>query len=153
MRLLTSDDSINHIQSLIYEKTQRHANHFDLTVKSIAQYQQAGQLDFGGSEFKPASTETIEPVKKNQDDDYGWWNLDRETYHATFNEQLDIDNSIAFALITGHSHAQKAGIITDTRIITPDSELQELTFTFQVPEAGVKIKENARIARLHLFSN
>lgn len=153
MKLLESDAIINHIQSLIHENTQKQTNHFDLTVDSIARYQQAGQLDFGGSEFQPASTVTIDPVKKNKDDDYGWWNLERGSYRANFNEQLDIDSSISFALITGHSHAHQAGLITNSRIIMPDSNLQELYVTLQVPEAGVHIKENARIAQLHLFSN
>jgi len=64
MKLLSIDELIHHAQSVIHEDTQRHSHHLDLTVSSVYKFTKPGELDFGGSEFKVADTEIIEPVKK-----------------------------------------------------------------------------------------
>lgn len=151
MNILQSDELSDHLKSIIHKDTQQHDNHFDLTVAEIHQFTEAGSLDFGGSEFQPAQKRILEPQKKNEDDDYGWWHLRRGSYQATMNEQTkDFGDSIA--LLVPHSHAQQAGIIANTNILS-DSEEKKVTMNFRVPEAGCNIKENARFAVLYMLGS
>jgi len=152
MRLLSVDNLINYVNSVIHEDTQKHPNHLDLTVSSIYKIIKPGELDFGGGEFREACTEVIDPVKKDIEDDYGWWNLKVGIYRAVFNEKLmDIDPDIT-AMITGHIHSEKAGIIVPTQFISTDTQSDTLHTNFHVPDVGVNIKENARFASLYLFA-
>lgn len=152
MILLQADELTNHIGSIIHQDTQQHDDHFDLTVDQIQRLTEAGSLDFGGSEFQPAQKRIIDPQKKSEDDDYGWWHLRKGTYQATMNEKIkEFEDTIAF--LGPHSHAQQAGIITDTKILSSNEEGERVTMNFRVPEAGCNIKENARLAVLYLLAN
>lgn len=150
MKLLPSKDILYSTKNIIHENTQLHKQHLDLTVCEIHRLTGAGSLDFGGSEFTPAESKSIDPEKENSNDSYGWWDLKNDTYKAVFNESFEIpENTIA--LITPHSHAEKTGMIINTLFITPDDNLKDLYICFHVPVAGCKIKENARIATLRFF--
>ncbi len=154
MAILQANTLVQHLKSLIHQPTQQHHNHIDLTVESIHNVNQAGSLDFGGSEFKAAQTIAIEPQKKNPSDDYGWWHLRKGTYKAVMNEGLkDIDDKLA--IISPHNHFVEAGIIAHSLFISGGDthELENLELNFQVPEAGCNIKENARIATLYIIED
>lgn len=152
MILLKSDELVNHIGSIIHQDTQQHDNRFDLTVAEIHQLTEAGSLDFGGSEFQPAERRILDPQKKNEDDDYGWWHLSKGIYQATMNEELkEFEDTIAF--LSPHTHAQQAGIIANTSILSSDEEGESVIMNFRVPEAGCNIKENARFAVLYLLAS
>lgn len=151
MKLFESEEILEQTSSIIHEDTQLHDQHLDLTVAEVHQLSEAGTLDFGGSEFTKAGTEPIDPDKRNPIDDYGWWDLKIDTYKAVFNESVQVpENSIA--MITPHSHAEKAGLIINTLFISPKDDLNSLEMYFHVPVAGCKIKENARIATLRFLS-
>lgn len=150
MKLLSSDEILELTGNIIHEDTQLHENHLDLTVAEVHQMAGAGSLDFGGSEFTPAESELIDPKKRTPNDSYGWWDLKIDTYKAVFNESVQIpENTIA--VITPHSHAEKAGIIINTLYISPEDNIDDLSIYFHVPVAGCKIKENARIATLRFL--
>jgi len=152
MILLQSDELNNHLDSIIHQETQQHDNHFDLTVDQIHQFTEGGSLDFGGSEFQPAEKRRLDPQKDNEDDDYGWWHLRKGTYQATMNETIkEFEDTIA--LLTPHPHAQQAGIVTNTNILSSAEEGESVTINFRVPEAGCNIKENARFAVLYLLAS
>ena len=85
---------------------------------------------------------------KGQDveDDYGWWTLNQGIYLVRFNEKLDIQKN-KIAIIAPHTHTVQAGIIINTQLIARNNlDSGEITTTFQVPETGTAIKENARFA-------
>jgi len=150
MILLQSDELLNHLESIIHQDTQQHENHFDLTISKIHKIQEAGSLDFGGSEFQAATKSVIEPRKKNDEDDYGWWHLPKGHYQATMNEELkEFEDTIA--LLAPHTHARQAGILSNTLILSSEEEGDTITMNFHVPEAGCNIKENARFASLYLI--
>lgn len=152
MILLKSDELSDHLDSIIHQETQQHKNHYDLTVNEIHKVTEAGSLDFGGSEFQPADTQRIDPQKKDEDDDYGWWHLPKGTYKAVMNETLkEFEDTIA--LLSPHAHAQQAGIITNNVILSSEEEGHSITVNFTVPKAGCNIKENARFAVLYLLAN
>lgn len=148
MNILSSAQILERISNIIHEDTQLHQSGIDLTVNAIERFTQRGSLDFGGSEFEPAGTESIKPKKKNEEDDYGWWFLETGTYKAKFNEEISLDDDIC-ALITLHDHARKAGLLANTNIIESSGKL---SMVFEVPSIGCNIKENARLAILYLIN-
>lgn len=151
MFFLKSDELRNHIDSIIHQETQQHSIHFDLTVDKIYSFTKAAALDFGGSEFKKAEKSPIEP-KKDQGDDYGWWNLPEGHYQAKMNEQISkVEDTVA--LLGLHDHAQSAGIIANAAYISLDETKSEITINFSAPKPGCNIKENARFAVLYLLAS
>ncbi|TYP95127.1 hypothetical protein LX73_0422 [Fodinibius salinus] len=152
MHFITSDELTKYIDSFIHQDTQQHEDHFDLTVSSISVLTQKGALDFGGSEFEAAQEETIIPQKRNDDDDYGWWELSEGMYNAVMNEELNTSKQAA-PLLSLHPHARKAGLIANTSIIKNNSANKRIEITFKVPKSGCSIKENARLATLYLLAD
>lgn len=152
MILLQSDELHNHAKGIIHKETQNHTFSLDLTVNKIQRFMEGGALDFGGSEFKAAVSKTLDPEKRNPDDDYGWWELDQGTYRAEFNESLQ-HREDTLTILSPHEHAHQAGIIINTNVITEETDIEQLGINFQVSSAGCSIKENARFATLHMFAN
>lgn len=151
MFLLEAEELLDHTNNIVHEKTQKQSRHLDLTVSGIYRYTGSGSLDFGGSEFEPANTERIDPVKQSKNDDYGWWILKEASYKAVFNESLsNLEDTLV--AITPHSHALQAGIVANTLLLSADKDLDSLSLNFRVPLAGCNIKENARFATLHIFA-
>ena len=150
MKFLESQEILERTKDIIHEGTQLHDRHIDLTVSEIHRLEDAGSLDFGGSEFTPVGSEIIHPEKKNPNDDYGWWDLKIDTYKAVLNESVDLNEDVT-AIITPHINAAKAGLDCNTRFITSEDDLNPMVLHFHVPVAGCKIKQNARIATLHFI--
>lgn len=151
MILLKEEELKNHLESIVHQDTQQHSNHFDLTISEIMKFTEAATLDFGGSEFQPADTEAIDP-QKNSGEDYGWWHLSEGVYQAIMNEKIkEFEDTIA--VLIPHIHTQKAGIITNTAMLSQEEEGQKVTMNFRVPQAGCNIKENARFASLYLLAS
>lgn len=148
MHLYSSDNIVSHIQNIIHKDTQLHSHRLDLTVESIHRYVSPGSLDFGGSEFQPADATLTDPQKTSEDDEYGWWELEPGHYKAAFNEEITLGDNMA-AIITPHDHACRAGLTANT-ILLMSGDTSVLTF--QVPQTGCNIKENARFAAAYLFN-
>jgi hypothetical protein len=151
MSFLAFDELKKKVANLIHEDTQRHDHHLDLTVAEVHRITGAGSLDFGGSEFKPATTEKLNSEKQKADDDYGWWKLQQGPYKIIFNESVDLKEG-ASALISAHPHARQAGLISDSYLIS-DNSSGYFSLNVTVSEAGCTIKENARIAELRIISD
>ncbi|MGN8224685.1 dCTP deaminase [Gracilimonas sp. BCB1] len=151
MSFLAFDELKKKVANLIHEDTQRHGHHLDLTVAEVHRINGAGSLDFGGSEFKPATTEKLNTEKQKTDDEYGWWKLQQGPYKIIFNESVDLEDGSA-ALISAHPHVRKAGLISNAYVLSDDSST-ELSLNVTVSEAGCNIKENARIAELRIISD
>jgi hypothetical protein len=152
MSFLVFEDLKQEISDIIHEDTQQHGNHIDLTVKEVFRVTGAGSLDFGGSEFNPATSEKITPEKQKQDDDYGWWKLGQGPYKIIFNETLNLKEDHT-AIISPHTHARKAGLISDSFIIPSGENEDDLSMNITISEAGCNIKENARIAELRILES
>ena len=149
MNLVLSDDILAHTDNILHADTQLHTQTIDLTVASINRPIRTAALDFGGGEFEPAGMEELPPVKRNSDDDYGWWNLQEGSYQAKCNELFSL-GSHSIAIVSLHQHMIKAGLIGSSGIITED---QTPIINFSVPNCGCNIKENARIATACLIEH
>lgn len=152
MSFLSSKELLKHVSNLIHEDTQRHRSHIDLTVAEVHKITGAGSLDFGGSEFKPATTEKITPEKQKPNADYGWWKLKQGPYKIIFNEKLKLDDNTS-AVISPHQHAREAGLISDSYLVHSEENFENLSINITVSEAGCNIKENARIAALCILES
>lgn len=145
MPLSTSNRLLESIENLVHQDTQLQTHCLDLTADEVYEINESGSLDFGGSEFEPANTAKIDPVKKNENDSYGWWNLAGGTFIITTNERLgEIENESM--IISPHPHAIAAGLMINSFVVHPDMINSPLSIPMIVPGVGVRIKENARIA-------
>ncbi|MDZ7771720.1 MAG: hypothetical protein U5K31_03115 [Balneolaceae bacterium] len=149
--VLQSDTLMEHLTGIVHAGTQQHTHRVDLTAAAVLKPVGAGELDFGGGEFKPAHTERMEPQKRDASDDYGWWELSEGGYRVRFNEQVEGPREL-FMLLTPHRHLSQAGVVADSLLIAPEEDPEALALNFQVPAAGLNIKENARMASLYMLS-
>ncbi len=150
MNILDGAQTAQLLRNLVYEKKQVHSASVDLTVKSIAKILSAGSLDFGGSEFKPGEILVIDPQKSDPAEKYGWWFLDKGDYLLEYNEELSLPGG-HIAIIQPHGRIIEAGITHGVRFLTePDEKLVSI---IRVGQAGVRIKENARISKLIILNS
>ena len=126
------------IENIVHEDTQSTEEGFDLTVSNIYMGESAGRVDFGGGELEDAELAPVETEKRNEDDDYGWWNLDAGTYVVEHNESLSVDEPVTVRTRTA---LLESGAYHPTVNVT---ELPLLPLT--VGGDGLRVKENARIS-------
>lgn len=150
MSFLAVNKFKDQVSEIIYEDTQFHETHIDLTVSSVYRINGAGSLDFGGSEFKASTIAKIEPEKRKAEDDYGWWKLKEGPYRIEFNEKLNLEENQT-AIISPHPHSQEAGLVSNSNYLTNEMESGILKINVTVSEAGCNIKENARLAELRIY--
>lgn len=135
------------IQNYIHLETQLTPQGFDLTVDEIHEIEGSGKLDFSNDEREIPDSRPIEPEKKDEEDDYGWWELEQGTYKVVMNEKVDIPNDITgFAF--PRSSLLRMGVTIENAVW--DSGFTG-TGSFKIsvdnPD-GVEIKENARVNQI-----
>lgn len=145
MRYLTGGEVAATLANLVHQETQQHDYEMDLTVGGIFQLTGPGALDFGGSEYEQVGREALEPVKASPSDKYGWWNLSQGTYLVRFNEKVKLAEA-QVAFVQPHERLLLAGGQHPTFFLRGDREALETLLT--VGEAGLRIKENARLSKL-----
>ena len=127
------------VDGIVHEPTQvRDDGGVDLTVTEIHEVDRPGRVDFGGGELDSATLESHPRVRRNEDDDYGWWHLDAGTYLLAYNESLAGE-----ALLQPRTEVVERGGSHPTLRVT---ELPTVPLT--VGGAGLRLKENARVSTL-----
>lgn len=138
-----SDDVTRFLSGIVHEDTQRAESGagIDLSVDAVRAVDGAGEIDFGGGELAAAATSAIDPEKRSEGDDYGWWELSEGTYLIEYNEDLTAE-SASFAL-------QPRTELVERGASHPTLFVRELPrVPLSVPDAGLALKENARVSRL-----
>lgn len=149
MRICSGKEAASLIEGLISEKHQVKCRNLDLTVAGVSVLRQAGDIDFGGSEEKEALAEQIEPVKRSNEDKYGWWSLTEGEYFVEFNEKGIIPGgNIGF--ISPLSRTLSAGASHSVLMCQEGEKVGPVLL--YVGKAGFNIKENARISALLLMN-
>lgn len=148
MQLLPGKDAANHIAGIIHPKYQVHGFSVHLTVRKIYAVDPVGKLDFGGSEYVPAGRVEIEPVHLRPEDNYRWWELDREAYFVECNETLSLAPD-EIALIEPEDRLLRAGGWHAP--VTVRGHVDPVELLLSVGVLQMRVKENARIARVRLF--
>lgn len=137
------------LEGTLHRETQVEAQSVSLTAGSLYRATAPGSLDFGGGEFELGEREPLEPVKRDPDHDYGWWNLEGDTYLLELNETLQLEPGQQ-ALLQPHEHLLWNGAHHPTLMLSPDETNVRLTLPLTVPRAGIALKENARVSALRL---
>ncbi len=148
MELLSGKDAANHIAGIIHAKYQVHGFSVHLTVRKIHGVDPVGKLDFGGSEYIPAGRVELAPRQLRPEDKYLWWELNKESYFIECNETLNLAQD-QIALIEPEDRLLRAGGWHAPLFVRGHVDPVELLLTVGVPQ--LRIKENARIARVRLF--
>jgi deoxycytidine triphosphate deaminase len=148
MQLLSGKDAANHISGIIHPKYQVHGFSVHLTVRKIYAVDPVGKLDFGGSEYVPAGRVELAPVQLRPEDSYRWWELDRETYFVECNETLSLAPD-EIALIEPEDRLLRAGGWHAP--LTVRGHIDPVELLLSVGVLQMRVKENARIARVRLF--
>jgi deoxycytidine triphosphate deaminase len=148
MFLLPGKDAASHIEGILHAKYQVHGFSVHLTVKKIFAADPAGRLDFGGSEYAPAGRVEIAPHALRPEDSYRWWELDKDTYFVECNESISLESD-QLALIEPEDRLLRAGAWHAPLSVRGRVGPIELLLTVGVLQ--LRVKENARIARVRLF--
>ncbi len=148
MQLLSGKEAATHVAGIIHSKYQVHGFAVHLTVRKIYAIDPVGKLDFGGGEFVAAARMELAPHALRPDDKYLWWELDRDCYFVECNETLSLDAD-QIALIEPEDRLLRAGGWHAPLFVRGHIEPVELLLT--VGALQLRVKENARIARVRLF--
>jgi len=127
--------------------TQLQPNGFDITVDKVFEFKDKGSLDFSNSEREIPRTEKLDPVKKSEEDEYGWWELEKGAYKVRTNEKFNMPKDLA-GIVFPRSSLLRMGCTTETGVWDAGYSGKAEFLLLVKNEEGVEIKENARIAQL-----
>jgi hypothetical protein len=148
MQLLSGNDAATHIAGIIHPKYQVHGFSVHLTVRKIYGVDPVGKLDFGGGEYVPAGRVVMAPRQLRPEDNYLWWELNKECYFVECNETLNLAPD-QIALIEPEDRLLRAGGWHAPLFVRGHVDPVELLLTVGVLQ--LRVKENARIARVRVF--
>jgi hypothetical protein len=148
MQLLSGSDTADHVSGIIHAKYQVHGFSVHLTVRKIYAVDPVGKLDFGGAEYVPAGRLEVATHQLRPEDKYLWWELDKDCYFVECNETLNLAPD-QIALIEPEDRLLRAGGWHAPIFVRGHVDPVELLLTVGVPQ--LRVKENARIARVRLF--
>lgn len=134
-------DPLDVLDGLVHEPSQTGGPGVDLTLASVHRATTPGEIDFGGGEYATPETTVLEPDRRDEGDDYGWWELDGGTYLVEYNETLG--GSDGYFRVQPHPRLVALGGVHPTLEV---SELGRVPLS--VPDYGLALKENARISTL-----
>ncbi len=126
------------IEDTVHDETQSVEEGFDLTASEVYVVEEAGRVDFGGGELEDSELAPVGTEKRNEGDDYGWWNLDAGRYVVEHNESLSVEEPVTVRTRTA---LLERGAYHPTVRVT---ELPRLPLV--VGGDGIRVKENARIS-------
>lgn len=137
----------NLIQDYIDLETQLTPQGFDLTAGEIHSFKGHGSLDFSNSEREIPETEKVEPVKKDEEDDYGWWKLEPGAYKVVMNETVDIPEHLT-AFAYPRSSLLRMGCSIENAVWDAGYTGTGSFLLVVENDQGVDIKQNARVNQL-----
>ena len=148
MELLTGKEALNRIKGVLNPKFQVHGTAVDLTVKNIYAVDPTGEVDFGGSEYKPAGRIAMASLRRNPEDKYQWWDLSRGAHIVEYNETVELaDDEVA--VLEVEERLLRAGASHTSHFIR--GRVAPIETLLDVNTMRVLIKQNARISRLLIF--
>lgn len=151
MKILSGDAVFEtFLDNTLHADTQVEETSVSLTAGAVYEPTGPGHLDFGGSEFQLANRHSVEPIRRDDDDDYGWWSLAEGQYIVEFNETIDLTGG-DYALVQPHDHLYWNAVFHPTLLLDEDDSDASLSIPFTVGHNGVEIKENARVSSLRVI--
>jgi hypothetical protein len=139
-------DILEFISNIIYEKKQVEDYGVYLTIGKVFQFKGKADIDFGGSEYKKSELQQINPVKRKEEDKYGWWELPGGEYLIEFNEEVKkLLPDANLVILQPSERITLNGAFHATKVIERKGKIR---LTLYVGKNGINIKENARISEL-----
>lgn len=143
--LLIKDKNI--IEGFIDLDTQLTPNGFDLTAASIFEFSGKGAVDFSNKERIIPECKEIPARKANAADKFGWWDLEKGVYKVKTNEVVNLPNDL-IAMAFSRTSLLRMGAFTSHGVWDAGFRgKSEFALVVENP-AGIKIKQNARVAQL-----
>jgi deoxycytidine triphosphate deaminase len=148
MELLPGKEVALRVTGMISDKYQVHGYAVAISVKNIFEVDPTGQVDFGGGEYTAAGKLPVEPLRRNREDKYTWWELDRGSYFVEFNETLELAPD-ELGVLEADERLIRAGA---THVATyVRGRVAPLETLLRVETLRVALKQNARISRVRVF--
>lgn len=138
-----------YLSNTLHRETQVEDRAVSLTAGDLHNPTEPGDLDFGGSEFTLAKRDPVPPKKRNDDDDYGWWELPAGDWLLELNENVTY-SGVFTGVLHPHDHLSWNGASHPTIWLSEDEADMRLLLPLSVPEPGINIKENARVTSLRI---
>lgn len=135
------------IEEYIDLEKQLTPNGFDLSVGKIYEFNSKGDLDFSNLERVVPEGKEIIPVKRKEEDKYGWWQLSKGAYKIRTNEKVNLPSNLA-ALGFTRTSLLRMGALTQNGIWDAGFKGKgEFILVVDNPQ-GINIKQNARVVQL-----
>lgn len=135
-------DLVDVVTGIVHEPTQIEGPGLDLTLSDVYTITEPARVDFGGGELTAADREPVTATRRHPDDDYGWYDLDAGQYLVAFNESLEADDPDTYRL-------QTRDVVREAGAFHPTLSVSEISpVPLSVGDAGIRLKENARISTL-----
>lgn len=148
MQLISGKAAAEHISGILHAQYQVHGFAVHLSVRTISSLDPTGQIDFGGGEYIAAGRRELSPHQVRPEDKYRWWDLGRGSYFIECNETLHLAAD-EIALIEPEDRLLRAGGWHVPLFVRGHVDPVELLL--EVGVARLRVKENARIARVRVF--
>ncbi len=135
------------VENYIDLDTQLTPNGFDLTVKSIFDFDAPGAVDFSNKErLIPKGIEVL-PQKHAPEDKFGWWLLKKGVYKIRTNEAVNLPLDL-IAIAFSRTSLLRAGAFTQHGVWDAGFRgTGEFILAVDNPH-GLKLKQNARVAQI-----
>lgn len=144
-------ESENLVEEFIDLDTQLTPNGFDLTVKTISEFDKSGALDFSNAQRIVPQGKEILPQKEDLQDKFGWWYLKPGMYKVKTNEIVNIPNNLVAMAFTRTSLLRMGGFTQNGVWDAGFKGRSEFVLVVSNPY-GLRIQENARVIQLVFFS-
>jgi dUTP pyrophosphatase len=134
----------NLISEYIDLESQLQPSGFDLSLKEISEYRNAGAADFSNKERTIAKTSVLNA------DENGWYNLPRGCYMLIYNEVVKMPLDIV-AIARSRSTLLRNGASMETAVWDPGYHGRSSSMLVVHNLHGIRLKKNARVAQLIFF--
>jgi dUTP pyrophosphatase len=125
-------------------------NGFDLSAAKIFKFIGRGALDFSNRERLLPESEEIPAQKQKKDERWGWWELTAGTYKVRTNETVTLPNNL-IALCYSRTSLLRMGAYTQHGVWDAGFSGKGEFILVVGSSAGIRLKQNARIAQLVFF--
>ncbi|MBN2482711.1 MAG: deoxyuridine 5'-triphosphate nucleotidohydrolase [Candidatus Omnitrophica bacterium] len=122
-------------------------NGFDLTAGEIFVWTEGGSLDFSNSERIVPQGQEIAPQKKDPQDRFGWWYLQKGVYKVRTNEKVNMPATLT-ALAFSRTSLLRMGAFTQNGVWDAGFKGKSEFILVVENEHGISLKENARLIQL-----
>jgi hypothetical protein len=148
MQLLSGTAAAAHISGILHPKYQVHGFSVHLTIRKVSAIDPIGQIDFGGGEYIAAGRTDLVAHSLRPEDNYRWWELERGSYFVECNETLQLAAD-EIALIEPEDRLLRVGGWHVPLFVR--GHVAPVEILLEVGAARLRVKENARFARVRLF--